>query len=45
MTLGFAFCGSFCTFAQVFPVLEALAKEHRIIPIFSPVSYSTDTRF
>ena len=45
MTLGFAFCGSFCTFAQVFPVLEELAKEHRIIPIFSPVSYSTDTRF
>lgn len=45
MTLGFALCGSFCTFSQVFPVMEALAKEHQIIPIFSPVSYSTDTRF
>lgn len=45
MTLGFALCGSFCTFSQVFPVMEALAKEHQIIPIFSPVSYGTDTRF
>jgi dipicolinate synthase subunit B len=38
-------CGSFCTFHQVFPVMEALAKEHEVIPIFSPVSYTTDSRF
>ena len=45
MKIGFAMCGSFCTFAQVFPVMEQLAKEHEVIPIFSPVSYTTDSRF
>ena len=45
MNVGFAMCGSFCTFSKVFPVMEALAKEHTMVPIFSPVSYSTDTRF
>ena len=45
MTVGFAMCGSFCTYAQVFPVMEALAKEHNLIPIFSPASYVTDSRF
>lgn len=42
MRLGFAMCGSYCTYAGVFPVMEALAKEHEICPIFSsPV----DSRF
>ena len=45
MRIGFAMCGSFCTFAQVFPVMEVLAKEHEVIPIFSPASYTTDSRF
>lgn len=45
MTVGFAFCGSFCTFSQVFPVMDTLAKNHKVVPIFSPVSYGTDTRF
>ena len=45
MTVGFAVCGSFCTYSQVFPVMEALAKEHTVIPIFSPASYVTDSRF
>ena len=45
MNIGFAMCGSFCTFSQVFPIMEVLSKEHTLIPIFSPVSYSTDTRF
>ena len=45
MKLGFAMCGSFCTFHQVFPIMEALAKEHKVIPIFSPTSYTTDSRF
>jgi dipicolinate synthase subunit B len=45
MTVGFALCGSFCTFSQVFPAMEALVKEHTVIPIFSPASYTTDTRF
>ncbi len=45
MNIGFAMCGSFCTFSQVFPVMQELAAEHRVIPIFSPAAYSTDTRF
>ena len=45
MTIGFALCGSFCTYAQVFPVLEILAQEHTVIPIFSQIAYTTDSRF
>lgn len=45
MNIGFALCGSFCTFSKVFPVMEALAKEHRVYPIFSTVSATTDSRF
>ena len=45
MNIGFAMCGSFCTFAQVFPVMESLAAEHHIIPIFSKVVCETDSRF
>lgn len=45
MKIGFAMCGSFCTFAQVFPVMEDLAKTHEVIPIFSHVSGTTDSRF
>ena len=45
MNIGFALCGSFCTFHRVFPMMEVLSGEHSVIPIFSPVSYTTDTRF
>jgi dipicolinate synthase subunit B len=45
MTIGFAMCGSFCTFHQVFPVMEELAKTYRIVPIFSQASYCIDSRF
>ena len=45
MTVGFALCGSFCTFSQVFPVMEGLSKEHTVIPIFSPTAYTVDSRF
>lgn len=45
MNIGFALCGSFCTFRNVFPVMEALSHEHNVIPIFSEAAYSTDTRF
>ena len=45
MNIGFALCGSFCTFDQAFPAMEALAKEHNIFPIFSNAAYETDTRF
>ena len=45
MNIGFAMCGSFCTFAQVFPVMEALAREHTVIPIFSEAAAATSSRF
>ena len=45
MTIGFAMCGSFCTFSKVFPVMETLAKAHTVIPIFSHNTYTTDSRF
>lgn len=45
MNIGFAMCGSFCTFHQVFPVVEELAKQHRVIPILSFNASSIDSRF
>lgn len=45
MNIGFAMCGSFCTFDKVFPVMEQLAQTHTVTPIFSPAAYTTDTRF
>lgn len=46
ITLGFAMCGSFCTFDPVLTALEALKVQYPdIIPILSPASASTDTRF
>ena len=45
MHIGFAVCGSFCTYQQVFPAMEALAAKHTVIPIFSTISYTTDSRF
>ena len=45
MEIGFAMCGSFCTYEQVFPVMEDLAKSHHVVPIFSFASATTDSRF
>ena len=45
MNIGFALCGSFCTFSGVFPVMERLAQVHRVTPIFSDCAYRTDSRF
>lgn len=45
MTVGFAVCGSFCTFSQVFPVMEVLSRSYTVIPIFSQAAYTTDSRF
>ena len=45
MNVGFALCGSFCTFSQVFPVMELLSRDYSVTPIFSEAAYSTDTRF
>ena len=44
--IGYAFCGSFCTFADSFAELSRLVDSGRdIIPIMSENAYSTDTRF
>ena len=45
MTVGFAMCGSFCTYSEVFPVMELLTRDYRVIPIFSDTSLHTDSRF
>ena len=45
MQVGFAMCGSFCTFHSVFPIMKAITQKHTIIPIFSQVAYTTDSRF
>lgn len=45
MTIGFAMCGSFCTYAKIFPIIELLSRDYQIIPIFSQTSWSTDSRF
>ncbi len=44
--IGFALCGSFCTFHTILPVMEELAQAGYIItPIMSQAAYNTDTRF
>lgn len=45
MTIGFAMTGSFCTFSEVFPIMELLSRDYTLIPIFSPASNTFDTRF
>lgn len=44
--VGVALCGSFCTIAQVVPVIERMASEGaQITPIMSQIVYTADTRF
>ena len=45
MNIGFAMCGSFCTYAKVFPVMELLSRDYQITPIFSDAAYTVDSRF
>ncbi len=45
MNIGFAMCGSFCTFSKVFPVMEQLSRSHRVTPIFSQAVWTMDSRF
>ena len=45
-TIGFAMCGSFCTFSSIQPVLTQLvAAGYKIVPIMSQTAFETDTRF
>lgn len=44
--VGFALCGSFCTFSSVIPRIEELRKSGtEIFPVMSYNAYSIDTRF
>ncbi|MBE6729735.1 MAG: dipicolinate synthase subunit B [Ruminococcaceae bacterium] len=46
ITAGYAMCGSFCTISDSMAALRTLAETGmKIIPIMSPIVYSTDTRF
>lgn len=45
VTVGFAMCGSFCTFSKAIEQMKKLAEEYHIVPIMSKNAYSVDTRF
>ena len=45
-TIGFAMCGSFCTFSKAFEQMRGLTLQgYDVIPIMSQNACSTDTRF
>lgn len=44
--LGFAMCGSFCTISDALAELKnTVDAGYEVFPIFSPIVYSSDTRF
>ena len=44
--VGFAFCGSFCTYAAAMETLEQVAAKYgEVVPIISETAAATDTRF
>ena len=44
--IGYALCGSFCTFQSAYNVLEMLKEKYNdVLPIMSTNAYTTDTRF
>ena len=46
ITLGFAMCGSFCTFDRALEQMRRLAAAgYRLLPVMSQNACSTDTRF
>ena len=45
MNIGFAMCGSFCTFDAVFPIMEQVANEYTVYPILSDAASTIDSRF
>lgn len=44
-TIGFALCGSFCTFRKTITILRRLSEDYTIIPILSDASFTIDSRF
>ena len=45
MTVGFAMCGSFCTFSNIYPMMWKLSEEYDLIPIFSQSVSAVSSRF
>ena len=45
MNIGFALCGSFCTYGYIFPIIKKLSESYQVIPIFSFAAGSIDSRF
>lgn len=45
LTIGFGICGSFCTFSKILSVIEDMAEDFEIIPVFSDNAAVCDTRF
>lgn len=46
LRVGFAFCGSFCTYSKAIETLEKIAAKYGdVTPIVSETSAATDTRF
>lgn len=45
MNIGFAMCGSFCTYSKAFPMMELLSRDYQVTPIFSHAAYTIDSRF
>lgn len=45
MNIGFAMCGSFCTYSKVFEAMKQVASIHTVIPIFSQSAHTLDSRF
>ena len=42
-TVGFALCGSFCTFRKAIDALRALTAQYTVVPIFSDAAWEADT--
>ncbi len=45
INLGFALCGSFCTFSEAIALMEKLKDSYNIIPVMSENAFDTSTRF
>ena len=43
--IGVCITGSFCTFSQILPVMERLARDNQVTAILSAAAATTDTRF
>ena len=43
--IGFAMCGSYCTYEKAFAAAKRLAAEYTLVPIMSETAAHTDTRF